>query len=503
MGAVVPHCHEAACREAACRAFEAECDSPHGKKPRPRPRCWDASGEAVSRVGTEEEETECEDDDATLRRHFLSEAYAQGGDVDEIDAQDGGYALEAIDRVPVYRHEELDIRVWRQALWLAPDGETNVDVFFHYITLADFLEVAMSPFINLRVWASLKQACLESGLAVYAARREPAELAAAYCGKHGEGKLPQWLCEADHCIPLVVPTAAVFNADFPEDGCSPRGRLRRGRDLWTIRLPDEADALVAVAADNERRYRCVLQATESEFGPDHRETLDATSYLAYLLDSAGKQQEAEFLYRRAMSGFETTLGWDHPEALRCTSNLAALLQAQNRLEEAEPLARQALRGLEEKFGSQHPDTIANLGNLAHLLSSKGSREEAVELFRRVLVWREARLGPDHAETAAGATELAAALARMGELGEAVQMERTALHTRKRCLGLEHEDTLRSFRTLATLLLSKDDHLEAEEVLRESLGAHVAACGERHPATLSVASSLANLLGLSRSCDDSV
>lgn len=507
MGAALPHCQETACREAVCQQFEGEFGDvssgggggQSGKKThdegtgtRLLPRCWDAGIPHGDRQkGTDEVPEEAVEtaEDSLLRYYFLSAAYAQGDELDEMVAQDGGYVLEAEERVPVYRHEELNIRVWRQALRLAALEEADVEVLFHYITWVDFLEVAAAPIVTPAVWYSLKQACLESGLAVYAARREPMQLAGDYSGARN---LPAWIVEADHCIPIIVPRSAIFNADFPEDRCSPNGQLQRGRDLWTIRLPDEAAALQHVAADNERRYRCVLRSMESEFGPEHMETLDASSYLAYLLDASGKHEDAELLYRRALGGYESSCGWDHPETLRCTSNLAALLQACGRLSEAEPLARRALQGLEAKFGPQHPDTVANVGNLAHLLLSKGSYEEAVLLYRRVLAWREARIGPDSLETASAAADLAAGLFRLNRFDEVAIFEQQALDLRRRLLGPEHHDALQSYRSLAAALLAHHADAEAETVLRQSLAAHVAGLGERHPSTLAVAGSLSSL-----------
>jgi len=449
-------------------------------------------GKAVAESSLTSEEVE--DEDAVLRQHFLCEGYSRGCDLDEIVAQDGGYALEITDRVPVYRHEELNIRVWRQALRLVERGE-DCELFFHYMTHEDFMDVATAPCITAEIFRALKQACLESGLAIYAARREPAQLLAAYGGVDAKGKLPSWVMEADHCIPILVPASLAFNADFPQDVCVPMQTCpSRGRDLWTIQVASEAAALQAIATDHEHRFKSVLRTTEATLGMEHRDTLDAASYLAYVLDASGKQEAAEQHYRRALGGYEATLGADHPETLRCTSNLAALLQAQGRNAEAEPLARKSLAGLERTFGRSHPDTLASAGNLAHLLSHKGVLEEASGLFKRVLAWHEPRLSMHHQDTAVGASELAAHFLQSGSHLEAVRLEWAVLAWRENCLGYDHEDTLQSFRTLTQALLTGGGDLEeVEQVLRASLRAHATRYGDTSPMTFGVASSLASVL----------
>jgi len=420
-----------------------------------------------------------------LRRHFLSNVYALGGDLGELEAQDGGYVLEATEwRVPVYRHEESNIRVWRQALRLALPGETNVEVFFHYTTSELFHEVATAACITPDVWAGMKQVSVEGGWAVYAASQEPAQFMGPGCKAE---QLPRWILQKEFCIPLLIPGKSVCNADFPEDTWEAHvqdpGVPHRGRDMWIVAFSDEMGALMSAALDIEHRFRRVLRASEAELGPNHRETLDAAGYLAYLLDAAGKADEAEPLYRRALEGYEALLSWEHSETLRTASNLAALLQAQSRLDEAEPLARRALRGLERKFGAVHQDTMASVGNLAHLLNTKGELEEAAVLFRRLLAWRETRLGGAHPDSIMCAADLALCLAGLGRHAEAVALERNVLKQREATLGPRHPDTLRSQEALASELELLGALGEAEELRRLLLLSYTAAVGRDSPDTL--------------------
>lgn len=403
-----------------------------------------------------------------LRGHFLSEAYDAGADLDEFEAQDGGYVLEATEgRVPVYRHEETGVRSWRQALRLALPGEADVEVVFHYTTAEGFHEVATAPCITPEIWANMRREGLEGGLAVYVARREPAELV-----RQGS----PWASDRDHCIPLLVPAAEACNADFPEDRCVAGSSPRRGRDLWILRLCD--GALTTATLDIEHRFRRLLRTSEAELGPEHRETLDAAGYLAYLLDAAGKSQEAEPLYRRALAGYEAS---GSGEASRSASNLAALLSATGRRAEAEPLARRAASGLEALLGPNHPDVIASLGNLAFLCEP----QEAEALLRRVMTWREIHLGLAHPEASAAAADLAACLASQGRHGEAVALGRRVLRQRE-ALG---QETLGSLAFLAAELEALGAWQESEEASKALL--------ERAPESEEAFAALRRLAALAR------
>ncbi|NKE59713.1 tetratricopeptide repeat protein [Lentzea sp. PSKA42] len=70
----------------------------------------------------------------------------------------------------------------------------------------------------------------------------------------------------------------------------------------------------------------VLDAERDQLGSTHPDTLTSQSYLAGVLDSLGRYDEAEQLHRRALATRIDVLGPDHPNTLASQNNLALLLQ---------------------------------------------------------------------------------------------------------------------------------------------------------------------------------
>jgi tetratricopeptide (TPR) repeat protein len=237
----------------------------------------------------------------------------------------------------------------------------------------------------------------------------------------------------------------------------------------------------------------VLEYSERRLGPEHIHTLTAVNYLAFLLDSRGRYEDAEPLFRRALEARARVLGMEHPDTLTSVNNFASLLHSRGRLEDAEPLYRLALEASERVLGPEHPNTLGSVNNLALLLDNRGRYEDAEPLYRRALEARMRVLGQEHADTLTTVNNLAALLDNRGRYEEAELLHRLALEAREWVLGPDHPNTLVSVNNLAVLLGNCGRYEDAEPLYRRGLEGRERVLGPEHPHTLTSVSNLAFLL----------
>lgn len=378
-------------------------------------------------------------------------------------------------QVPVYHHVSSGIRVWCQAIELAPPDAEDLEVVFHYLGQLRFHDITRAASLSGELWGSLQQD-LHYGRGVYADFKEPEQVAARATddalrnqvvvpGENG----------CNYCLPILVSPRMVYGQGTVGLICC------------------EKQALSHAVVNNERRYRRIVQNSEEALGADHLDTLDKMSYLAFLLDSSGKLGEAEKLYRFVLQGYEKALGPEDPDTLKSLNNLAALLQSQGRLREAEPLSRRALEGTEASLGTEHPDTLTSANNLACLLRAQGLFGDAETLFRRCLQSYEATLGSEHPSALAAMSNLAYVLNAQTKLNESDPICCRALYLCEKVLGAEHPDTLGSLNNLAVLRQKQDHFAAAESLYRSALARCESKLGSRHVHTLLSANHLARFL----------
>lgn len=78
-----------------------------------------------------------------------------------------------------------------------------------------------------------------------------------------------------------------------------------------------------------------------------------------------------------------SLGESDAATLSATSNLALLRRSQGRNGEAEELLRAVLEGRQKVLGLDHPDTAASCDHLAWLLQDMGKLEAAADMYKQV------------------------------------------------------------------------------------------------------------------------
>ncbi len=245
----------------------------------------------------------------------------------------------------------------------------------------------------------------------------------------------------------------------------------------------EAAACVFNEAHQDRLltplYREMVEALESELGPNHADLATALWRRATVVANLGEYDEAEPLHRRAVAVSEEALGPRHYTLARSLNALGVLLVKQNRCAEAEPLLARALTIRENVLGPDHPDVAHSLENLAVLRVSQGRHAEAELLARRALGASEQSLGADQLGTADALAALAFALFQQAKHAQAEPLARRALAIREKLLGPEHPKVAESLDILASQLVSDAKSAEAEALTRRALAIFEQTLGPEH------------------------
>jgi tetratricopeptide (TPR) repeat protein len=111
-------------------------------------------------------------------------------------------------------------------------------------------------------------------------------------------------------------------------------------------------------------------------GPEHRQTLEAMSFLGGALQGEGRFEAAEKLLRSALDGAKRTLPADHPEILEVQSELALDLSHERRFPEARTLFLDAARSADRTM--QRDLAAANWYRFARGAAIAGKVDEAIQ-----------------------------------------------------------------------------------------------------------------------------
>jgi non-specific serine/threonine protein kinase/serine/threonine-protein kinase len=272
-----------------------------------------------------------------------------------------------------------------------------------------------------------------------------------------------------------------------------------------IHGPDHIDTLHATSnlanilsdeghnAEAEKLYRQALDARRRTLGREHPETLGNMMDLANAIFYQGHHADAEKLFREALDIQRRVEGPEHPETLNTMANLANALSAQNKSAEAEQLSRQALDAQRRIHGPQHPMTLQAMANLAYALSTERKYAEAEKLYRDAWEIERRVFGPEHVQTLQSMVGVAYILENEGRHKEAAKLDQETLELQRHALGREHPDTLLTMSNLAAALESLGQHTDAEKLNRETLEIQRRVLGSEHPDTLRTAVNLADEL----------
>jgi serine/threonine protein kinase/tetratricopeptide (TPR) repeat protein len=221
---------------------------------------------------------------------------------------------------------------------------------------------------------------------------------------------------------------------------------------------------------------------QSQFGPDHPDTLDATNELANACYQAGQTAEAIALYEEVLPRAKV-LGAGHPLALYAMAGLALTYRAVGRRSDAVPLLEEALQMRRASKGDEDLETLMDADNLARLYLETGRPALALELLEPTVGRLRQVQGPDHLDTLISVTNLATAYLFVGRVNEAIDTFLENLKRMEKELGRDHPDSLIARGGLAKAYFKAGRSAEGLKQLEESLKLCQAKFGAEHPYTL--------------------
>jgi len=121
---------------------------------------------------------------------------------------------------------------------------------------------------------------------------------------------------------------------------------------------------------------------ERLLGPDHPNTIGASTTLASALDNAGRSSEAEPLAREALASARRILGDAHEVTLISMSNLGVVLMSMGQTQEAEGCFREAHDTLARTSGSDSRHAVPVAINYGEALCRNGKYEKAISILTR-------------------------------------------------------------------------------------------------------------------------
>lgn len=191
-------------------------------------------------------------------------------------------------------------------------------------------------------------------------------------------------------------------------------------------------------AEAELRRAVALRA---ELPGDRRPWLFSKSYLADVLRTRGRFDEADALYLETLRQQQDQLGREDGETLKTASGLAELRSLQGDFAAAEAILGEVVEAQLRVRGEAHPDTLQSLTTLAHVRNEQQRFEEGLELSDRAIAAGARSLGPEHPAVLQASVEKVSALRGLGRYAEADELARRITDACTRVLGAEHPSTI--------------------------------------------------------------
>jgi len=265
--------------------------------------------------------------------------------------------------------------------------------------------------------------------------------------------------------------------------------------------PDTVDSLTMLAwiYYAEGKYSQAKQFSEQALtirkkvlGPEHPDTASSLSQLAVIYRKQGNYPLAEQFHQQSLEIFIQKKGLESADTAFGLQNLAGLYRTQRKFAQAESLAQKALAIREKILGFEHPDTAFSLTTLAQLYQTQGKYGQAEQLYQRALKIREKILGPEHPSVAFIFNNLARLYQTQGKYGQAEQLYQRALEIYEQTVGSDTADTAFTLDRLAKLYRTQGKNEQAELLYRRVLEISEKLLGPEHPEIIRYLSNLASL-----------
>jgi len=247
--------------------------------------------------------------------------------------------------------------------------------------------------------------------------------------------------------------------------------------------------------------REAIRIRERELGPEHRETLEARSEYATLLETTDQWEEAEQELRSGLRIAESSLGKDDPLTLEMTRQLAATLGDQGHNREAVALLESLMETYEQLPAPTQDEQLGRIEamqTLAELRRILGEYTQAETLYQDIIKAYKIAYRVEHPRMLDAMNDLGLLLWEQGKLEDAERIFRTTLDGRVRVLGELHLTTAQSCDNLGLILSEQGKFDEAERLQRRALSILEQTLGPDNPDTIVCENNLADtVVGLGR------
>ncbi len=132
-----------------------------------------------------------------------------------------------------------------------------------------------------------------------------------------------------------------------------------------------------------KQLRKVVQILETEYSPDHLETLEAKANLAGLLNALHRTKEAEVLLREVYQSQLKKLGAKHLSTLFTQQHLANALSALGQHQEAIDLAEKIVKTSSQTYGENNPTTLGAYLVLGRNYANGKQYEKSLKIFLHI------------------------------------------------------------------------------------------------------------------------
>ena len=261
------------------------------------------------------------------------------------------------------------------------------------------------------------------------------------------------------------------------------GSYAAARDLWQLIAdghmesdaygPEHRDTLVARsylgfwtgqagdAAGARDQLAALLPIEERVLGAEHHDTVMDRSKLAYSIGEAGDAAGARDQFAALVPVYEQVFGAENQETLRARANLAHWTGRAGDAAGARDQFAALLPVYEQVFSAEHPDILNARGNLASWTGQAGDAAGARDQFAALLPVEERVLGAEHPDVLTDRANLASWTGRAGDAAGARDQFAALLPIRERIFGSDHPDTVSTRSNLASWTEKADDDLASD------------------------------------------
>lgn len=253
--------------------------------------------------------------------------------------------------------------------------------------------------------------------------------------------------------------------------------------------------------DATRTAIAVVKIREDRLGETHRDSLDASRFLAQALLADGKNEEALARYRKVFELSQGLFPADDPHMLSTRRGLGRSLVRCGLLREAKHEFEQLIGvHLAHGWSQSQLEVVQVRRELASVLLTLGDRRKAEVEFRSLVALRRASADHDLL-TLQLRLMLAKALRENGSLAEAERQVRELLDDALKAYAAEHPMVLAIRHVLAITMRNRGRTSEAEQELRAVGAVARGRLGEEHPTAVVTRHELANILYAAQRFED--